>query len=156
MAYGILVPQPGIEPMSPSLKVWSLNHWAAGEVPQSPYFSEVHSRYLKVKLHIYKKRKLSNKRKEKDAASALSCCFQSPSRVRLWPHGLQHGPHRLASLSLTIFQGLPKFTSIASVMPSSHLIFWCPLLLLPSIFPSIRDFSNDSAVRIMWPKRIEY
>ena len=38
MAYGILVPQPGIEPMSPALKVWSLNHWAAGEVPQSPYF----------------------------------------------------------------------------------------------------------------------
>ena len=49
VAYGILVPQPGIEPMPPALKVWSLNHWTAGEVPQSPYFSEVHSRYLKVK-----------------------------------------------------------------------------------------------------------
>ena len=42
--------------------------------------------------------------------------------------------------------------SIASVMPSSHLILWRPLLLLPSIFPSIRDFSNESAVRIRWPK----
>ena len=42
--------------------------------------------------------------------------------------------------------------SILSVMPSSYLILWCPLLFLPSIFPSIRDFSNESAVRIRWPK----
>ena len=48
-----------------------------------------------------------------------------------------------ASLSLTISWSLPKFMSIASVMPSSHLILWCPLLLLSSIFPSIRDFSNE-------------
>ena len=41
---------------------------------------------------------------------------------------------------------------IASEMPSSHLILWCPLLLLPSIFPSIRDFSNESSVCIRWPK----
>ena len=46
----------------------------------------------------------------------------------------------LASLSLTIFQSLPKFMFIASVIPSRDLILWCPLLLLPSIFPSIRDF----------------
>ena len=57
-----------------------------------------------------------------------------------------------ASLSLTISQSLPKFMSIASVMPSSHLILWHPFLLLPSIFPSIRDFSNESAVHIRWPK----
>ena len=49
-------------------------------------------------------------------------------------------------------QCLPKFMSIASVMPSSHLILWCPLLFLPSIFPSIRVFSNESAVCIRWPK----
>ena len=42
--------------------------------------------------------------------------------------------------------------SIESVMPSNHLIFCCPLLLLPSIFPSIRVFSNESALRIRWPK----
>ena len=54
----------------------------------------------------------------------------------LRPPGVQ------ASLSLTIFRSLPKFMSIALVMPSSHLILWHPLLLLPSIFPSIRDFSN--------------
>ena len=58
---------------------------------------------------------------------------------------------RQGSLSLTISQSLLKFTSAALVMPSSHLILWHPLLLL-SIFPSIRDFSNDSAVHIRWPK----
>ena len=53
-----------------------------------------------------------------------------------------------ASLSFTISQSLLKFTSIESVMPSNHLILSCPLLLLPSIFPSIRVFSNESALRI--------
>ena len=57
-----------------------------------------------------------------------------------------------ASLSLTVSWSLPKFLSIASAMPSSHFILWNPLLLLPSIFPSIRDFSNESAVCIKWPK----
>ena len=59
---------------------------------------------------------------------------------------------RQASLSLTISRSLPQFTSFALVMPSSHLILWCPLLLLPSIFPSIRDFSNELSVCIRWPK----
>ena len=59
---------------------------------------------------------------------------------------------RQASLSLTIPWSLPKFMSTASVMPFSHLILCCPLLLLPSIFPSITDFSNELAVHIRWPK----
>ena len=59
---------------------------------------------------------------------------------------------RQASLSLTTSQSLPKFMSVASVMPSSYFILWCPLLLLPSIFPSIRDFSNELAAPIRWPK----
>ena len=46
---------------------------------------------------------------------------------------------------------LPKFMSIASVLPYSHLILWCPLLLLPSMFPSIRVFSSELAVCIRWP-----
>ena len=54
--------------------------------------------------------------------------------------------------SLTISQNLPKLMSIASVMPISHLILWHPLLLLPSIFASIRDFSNGLAIRIRWSK----
>ena len=57
-----------------------------------------------------------------------------------------------ASLSLTISQSLPKLMYIASVMPSSHLILWRPPFLLPSIFSSIRDFSNESTVHIRWPK----
>ena len=59
---------------------------------------------------------------------------------------------RQASLSITNSQSLPKLMSIESVMPSSHLILCRPLLLLPSIFPSIRVFSNESALLIRWPK----
>ena len=57
-----------------------------------------------------------------------------------------------ASLSITNSWSLLKLMSIKSVMPSNHLIFCCPLLLLPSIFPSIRVFSNESALCIRWPK----
>ena len=57
-----------------------------------------------------------------------------------------------ASLSITNSQGPPKPTSIESVTPSNHLILCCPLLLLSSVFPSIRVFSNESALRIRWPK----
>ena len=57
-----------------------------------------------------------------------------------------------ASLSITNCQSPPKPMSIESVMPSNHLILRRPLLLLPSIFPSIRVFSNESALRIRWLK----
>ena len=59
---------------------------------------------------------------------------------------------RQASLSIANSWSLPKPMSIDLVMPSNHLIFCCPLLLLSSIFPSIRVFSNESAFRIRWPK----
>ena len=64
----------------------------------------------------------------------------------LWPHGLQ------ASLSFTIPWSWPKLTSIESMMPSNHLIHYHPLLLLPSIFLSIKVFSNEPALYITWPK----
>ena len=57
-----------------------------------------------------------------------------------------------ASLSITNSQSLHKLMSIESVMPSNYLILCCPLLLLPSIFPSIRVFSNESVLCIKWPK----
>ena len=57
-----------------------------------------------------------------------------------------------ASLSITNFWSLSKLMSIELVMISNHLILCCPLLLLPSIFPSIRVFSNESALHIMWSK----
>ena len=59
---------------------------------------------------------------------------------------------RQASLSITNSQSPPKPMSMGSVMPSNHLILCCPLLLLPSILPSIRVFSNESALPIRWPK----
>ena len=57
-----------------------------------------------------------------------------------------------ASLSITISQSLLRLTSIESVMPSNHLILCRPLLLLPSIFPGIRDLSNKPVLRIRWPE----
>ena len=74
---------------------------------------------------------------------------QLPSYVRLFatPWTAAHQ----ASLSITNSQSLPKFT-IELVMPSNHLILCCPLLLPPSIFPSIRVFSNESVLHIRWPK----
>ena len=57
-----------------------------------------------------------------------------------------------ASLSITNFRSLLKLTSVELVMPSNHLILFHPLLLLPSVFPSISIFSNESALCIRWPK----
>ena len=59
---------------------------------------------------------------------------------------------RQASLPFTISQSLLKLMSKESVMPSNHLLFCHPLLLLPSVFPSIRVFSSESALLIRWPK----
>ena len=59
---------------------------------------------------------------------------------------------RQASLSITNSWNLLKLMPIELVMPSNHLILCCPLPLLPSIFPSIRVFSNESALHIRWPK----
>ena len=76
--------------------------------------------------------------------------FSSVSHVRLlatpWTAAHQ------ASLSITNSQSLLKLMSIELVMPSNHLILCHPLLLPPSIFPSIRVFSNESALRFRWPK----
>ena len=76
---------------------------------------------------------------------------QSLSRVQLFlqPHGLQH--HQ-ASLSITSCRSLLKLMSIELVVPSSHLILCCRLLFLPSVFPRIRVFSNESVFHIRWPK----
>ena len=72
---------------------------------------------------------------------AQSCLFATP-----WIAARQ------ASLSITNSQSLPKFMSIESVMPSSHLILCRPLLLLPPVPPSIRVFSNESTLRMRWRK----
>ena len=80
----------------------------------------------------------------------IASAVQSLIHVRLfatsWTTACQ------ASLSITNTQSLPKLMCIESVMPSNHLILCRPFLLLPSIFPSIRVSSNESAHRIRWPK----
>ena len=75
---------------------------------------------------------------------------QSLSRVRLFE--TLWIAARQASLSITNFRSSLRLTSIMSVMPSSHLILWRPLLLLPPIPPSIRVFSNESTLPMRWPK----
>ena len=76
--------------------------------------------------------------------------IQLLSRAQLfvipWPAACQ------ASLSITNYWSLLILMSTESVMPSNHLVLCCPLLLSPSIFPSIRVFSNESVLRIRWPK----
>ena len=82
-----------------------------------------------------------------DSGQSLSCVrlFAAP-----WTAARQ------ASLSITNSQSPPKPMSIELVMPSNHLILCCLLLLPPSIFPSIRVFSNESALHIRWPKYWSY
>ena len=86
----------------------------------------------------------------KDRASVQFSSVQSFSCVWLfvtpWTAACQ------ASLSITNSWSLPKLMSIELLMPSNHLIFCHPLPFLPSIFPSIRVFSNESALQIRWPK----
>ena len=83
-------------------------------------------------------------------SNSISVQFDSVAQLcpTLRPHGLQHARPPLSIISS---QSLLKLMSIESVMPSNHLILCCPLLP-PSIFPSIRVFSNESALCIRWPK----
>ena len=92
--------------------------------------------------------------------SQLSCIGDNLSFLLPSVHSLSHvwlfaTPWTVAyqaSLSITNSQSSPKLMSIDVVMPSNHLVLCRPLLLLPSIFPSIRVFSNESALHIRWPK----
>ena len=83
--------------------------------------------------------------RENPASVQFSCSVLSDSATP-WSAVCQ------ASLSTTNSQSLPKLTSVELVMPPNHLILCHPLLLLPSIFPSIRVFPNESVLRIRWPK----
>ena len=103
--------------------------------------------------HIYVNIDIHSTRRIYSKISAMyfsTVVVQLLSRVQLfatpWTAACQ------ASLSFSISRSFLRLMSIESVMPSNHLNFLHPLLLLPSIFPSIRDFSNESAVCIKWPK----
>ena len=86
----------------------------------------------------------------KENHQSVSQSVQSLSRVRLF--GTPWITARQASLSITNSRSSLKLTSIESVIPSSHLILYRPLLLLPPIPPSIRVFSNVSTLCMRWPK----
>ena len=85
-------------------------------------------------------------REKKVGYCVVQLLSHAPLFVTPWTAACQ------ASLSFSISQSLLKLMSIASLMPSNHLILCHPLLLLPSIFPSIKVFSNESALHIRWPK----
>ena len=109
-----------------------------------------------VYLRLLKKKKKVSKKLTLKACFWWNFCFifiyvsvHSLSHVRLFVTPWIAA--RLASLSIINSQSSAKLMSIESVMPSSHLICCRPLLLLPSIPPSIRVFSNESALRIRWP-----
>ena len=78
--------------------------------------------------------------------------FSSVTQSYIWLFATPRTVARQASLSITNSWGLIKLMSIESLMPSNHLILSWPLLLLPSIFPSIRALSNESVLHIRWPK----
>ena len=106
--------------------------------------SFVYNLYVHLCVHVYTHTWASH-------SLVYSITIQSLSHVWLFvTPGLQH-MHE-SSLSITNSRSLLKLKSIESVMPSNHLILCRPLLLLPSIFPSIRIFSNESVLRIRWPK----
>ena len=114
-----------------------------------PLVSQLHKHLI---LHVFSLLFCSSTRCVVLSHCSLFYCssVQSLSHVRLlatpWTAARQ------AFLSISNPWSLPKLMSTELVMPSNHLILCGPLLLLPPIFPSIRDFSNDSALCIRWPK----
>ena len=141
MACGILHSRLEIEPMLLSVEVQSLNYRTVREVPQAAFPGKRYGGIRKL-FHfnngICVTLFLSS---VQFSISVLSGLFVTP-----WIAKLQ------ASLSITNSQSSPKFMCLKSVMPSSHFIFCCPFLLLPPIPPSIRVYSNESTLRMRWPK----
>ena len=146
---------------SSQIQMWELDHkecWA----PKNWYFQTVLKKTLDSLLVCKETKPVNSKGNQPwifigrtDAEAPIlwppgASSVQSLSLVRLfvtpWAMACQ------ASLSITNSQSLLKLMSIELVMPSNHLILCRLLLLLPSIFPSIRIFSNESALRIRWPK----
>ena len=85
----------------------------------------------------------------------IQCSKSVQSLSHVWLFATPWTTACQASLSITKSWSLFKLMSIESVMPSNHLVLCRPLLLLPSIFPSIRVFSNESVLHIRWPKKLE-
>ena len=155
MPCGILVPYPGVEPRPPALTARSLSHWTTREVPRTFSITPKETPHL---LAVTPKSPPSPKTHLQPQIThplpslyislfsvQFSCSVVSNS---FRSHELQHARHPCPTNSWS----LRKPMSTESVMPSNHLILCRPLLLLSSIFPSIRVFSNESALHMRWPK----
>ena len=123
------------DPESPIFSVWSWAHHLTF-LGFSPLKSKSRN---SMNLHTY------NNNKTVPRISQFSCSVMLDS---LRPHGLQQARPPCPSPTPGVYSNI----SIESVVPSNHLILCHPFLLLPSIFPSIRVFSNESALHIRWPK----
>ena len=118
---------------------------------QYPFMPKLENWALKICIGLYSLFSSSLKPLKSDVFSLLLwCSVQSLSRVQLFVTSKTAA--RRASQSITNYQSSSKSMSIESAMLSNYLILCCPLLLLCSIFPSIRVFSNESALRNRWPK----
>ena len=127
MAYWILVLQPGMEPRPLAVKTWSFTHWTTREIPRN-FSNKIYKIFHKQPLLLLFSHSVMS-----DSASPWTTAHQ-------------------ASTSFAISQSLLRLMSIKLVMPSNHLVLCRPVHLLPSIFPSIRVFSNESALCIRWSK----
>ena len=112
-------------------------------------------RHLPLSLHLHSERRGSVPRRNANVIVRISVLFQFTSvqlLIRVQLFATPWTAARQASQSITNSWSLLKLKSIESVMPSSHLLLCRPLLLLPSVFPSIRVFSNESVLNIKWPE----
>ena len=141
--FSLDLPDPGIEPGSPALQADSLPAELPGK-PEREWNNASRSNVDGPRDYQTKRSKSEGERQN------TIVVIQSLSHV--WLSVTPQTAVHQASLSSTICQSLLKFMSTESMMLCNHLILCCPLLLLPSIFPSIRVFSNESALCIRWPK----
>ena len=136
-----------METVTPSVEVLILNHWTSMDVPALSIFIE--SELLLLFCHDVTRELYGNK-------LFFLCYIHMVSSVQLlsclWLFATPWTIAHQASLSITNSWNPPKPMSIESVMPFNHLILFRSLLLLPPIFPSLRVFSNESALCIRWPK----
>ena len=110
-----------------------------------PGFQRTYSRSCHIRIHKGDVKQGRNSQEEQNWSFKARSWFLTKHFATLWTAACQVFP------SFTISSSLLKLMSIESVMPVTHLILCCPLLLLPSIFPVIRVFSNQSAPWIRWP-----
>ena len=151
------LPDPGNKPRSPALQEDALPSELLGKPREIYKGSQIIFSRTEIPWTVACQAPLSMKFKDsyslEGKLSPTSVQFSSIQLLScVWFFGTPRTAVCLASTAITNFRSLFKLTSIKLVMPSNHLILCHPLFLLPSIFPNIRVFSNESALHIRWPK----